>query len=160
DYYRRHYPLTAEARAAAYLNPGNGVVSRLCHEPRVALAALHELLAPYVSGGKVIVLLRHRPVPANVDGDRDRSLAVRDLDTGREAILEAAYFLDGTELGDLLPLTKTEYVTGFESQKETGESHAPVEAQPQNQQAFTCCFAMDYLLGEDHIIDKPAEYDF
>src|SRR5881275_2257158 len=34
DYYRRHYPLTAEARAAAHLNPGNGNVSRLCHEPR------------------------------------------------------------------------------------------------------------------------------
>jgi NADPH-dependent 2,4-dienoyl-CoA reductase/sulfur reductase-like enzyme len=26
-YYRRHYPLTTEARAAAHLNPGNGRVS-------------------------------------------------------------------------------------------------------------------------------------
>src|SRR5438067_10990080 len=43
-YYRRHYPLTAEARAAAHLNPGNGGVSKLCHEPGVALAVLYELL--------------------------------------------------------------------------------------------------------------------
>src|SRR5713101_3853117 len=40
DYYRRHYPLTAEARTRQDLNPGNGRVSRLCHEPRVALAVL------------------------------------------------------------------------------------------------------------------------
>src|SRR5438067_9002220 len=43
-YYREHYPLTAEARAAVYLNPGNGGVSKLCHEPGVALAVLYELL--------------------------------------------------------------------------------------------------------------------
>ena len=46
DYYRRHYPLTAEARAEPDLNPGNGGVSRLCHEPRVALAVLTAMLAP------------------------------------------------------------------------------------------------------------------
>src|SRR5579884_3296551 len=34
QFYRDHYSLTAQARAAAYLNPGNGLVSRLCHEPR------------------------------------------------------------------------------------------------------------------------------
>src|ERR1041385_1854033 len=38
DYYRRNYPLTAEARAKTNLNPGSGGVSKLCHEPRVALA--------------------------------------------------------------------------------------------------------------------------
>ena len=27
-------------------------------------------------------------------------------------------------------------------------------------QAFTCCFAMDYLRGEDHTIDKPRDYAF
>src|SRR5947209_2293482 len=47
DYYRRNYPLTAEARARPDLNPGGGSVSRLCHEPRVALAVLTDLLAPY-----------------------------------------------------------------------------------------------------------------
>src|SRR5262245_489902 len=30
DYYRRHYPLTAEARGKPHLNPGNGNVSKLC----------------------------------------------------------------------------------------------------------------------------------
>ena len=33
DYYRRHYPLTAAARALPTLNPGNGLVGRVCAEP-------------------------------------------------------------------------------------------------------------------------------
>ena len=85
---------------------------------------------------------------------------MRDLDGGRELVLTASYFLDATELGDLLPMTGTEYVVGAESQKETGEPHAPKEANPRNQQAFTYCFAMDYVEGEDHTIGRPAEYDF
>jgi hypothetical protein len=42
EYYRRNYPLTPAARANPHLNPGNAWVSRLCHEPRVTLAVLHE----------------------------------------------------------------------------------------------------------------------
>src|SRR4051812_7664361 len=38
DSYRRTYPLPAEALAEPALNPGLGNVSRLCHEPRVAVA--------------------------------------------------------------------------------------------------------------------------
>ena len=42
----------------------------------------------------------------------------------------------------------------------TGEPHAPAEAKPDNQQAITCCFAVEYLDGQDHTIDRPAEYAF
>ncbi len=160
QYYRQYYPLTAEARTKTFLNPGNGSVSRLCHEPRAALAVLYAMLAPYLSGHRIVLLLRHKPIAADMAGDRVRSITVRSLDSGRETILTAPYFLDATELGDLLPLTKTEYVTGFESQRETAELHAPAEAQPRNQQAFTYCFAMDYLEGEDHTLAKPKEYEF
>jgi hypothetical protein len=159
-YYRRHYPLTAEARAAAHLNPGNGRVSKLCHEPRVALAVFHEMLAPHVSSGRVRILLEHRAAGADVKGDRVAAVRVADLRGGRERVLTAPYFLDATELGDLLPHAGVEFVTGAESHKETGEPHAPAEARPRDQQAFTCCFAVDYLDGEDHTIEKPAEYDF
>lgn len=160
EYYFRNYPLTAEARGKAYLNPGNGSVSRLCHEPRVALAVLQELFAPFQSGQRLMILLRHRAVDAAINGDRIESVRVRNLESGRDLILHAPLYIDATELGDLLPLTKTEYATGAESQKETGEPHAAEQAAPQNMQAFTCCFAMDYIAGQDHPIDKPAEYGF
>jgi hypothetical protein len=160
DYYYRNYPLTAEARARPHLNPGNGWVSRLCIEPRVALAALHEMLAPYVSGRQIVILERHQVRAAQTNGDRIESVLVRNLETVDESVLNAPFFADATEMGDLLPLAKAEYVTGAESQKETGEPHAPGVAAPQNMQAFTCCFAMDYLAGEDHTIEKPDEYNF
>lgn len=160
DYYHRNFPLTAAARAQAYLNPGNGSVSRLCHEPRVALAALTEMLAPHVAGKRVQILLNHHAVRAATNGDRVEAVTVVSRESGHEMVLRAPYFADATECGDLLPLTKTEYVTGAESQKDTGEPHAPPEAQPHNMQAFTCCFAMDYLPGEDHTIEKPNDYEF
>src|SRR5690606_35998134 len=61
QYYRDHYPLTPQVRANEWFNPGGGSVSRLTHEPRVSLAVLEAMLAPYVSGGKLVVLLRHKP---------------------------------------------------------------------------------------------------
>ena len=63
-FYRRHYPLTAEARSNERFNPGNGAVSALCHEPRAALAALTDLLAPYASSGRLLTLLDHEPIGA------------------------------------------------------------------------------------------------
>ena len=160
EYYRRHYSLTAEARARWNLNPGDGRVSRLTHEPRVSLAVLEEMLAPYVSSGRLVILLRHRPTAADTTGDRVRSVTVKNLESGSARTIEAPYFVDATEMGDLLPLTRTEYVTGFESRRATGELHAPEQAQPANMQSFTCCFAVDYIAGENHTIEKPEEYAF
>ncbi|MHB1562287.1 MAG: FAD-dependent oxidoreductase, partial [Isosphaeraceae bacterium] len=159
-YYRRHFPMTEAARAARALNPGNGSVSKLCHEPKVALAVLTELLAPYASSGRLLVLLEHEPVKAEVQGDRVRAVTVRDGRTGRERTLTAPYFLDATELGDLLPMAGVEHVIGAESQARTSEPHAAAADQPGNQQAITCCFAMEYLDGQDHTIDRPEEYAF
>src|SRR5450631_3101508 len=56
QYYKANYPLTDSARAEKYFNPGDGSVSKLCHEPRVAVAVLMEMLAPFISSGKLILL--------------------------------------------------------------------------------------------------------
>jgi hypothetical protein len=159
-YYRRHYPLTESARGVQYFNPGSATVSRIAHEPRVSLAVLESMLAPYVSSGRLTVLLRHVPVAADLNRDRVLAVTVRHVGSQDDRVIRAEYFLDATELGDLLPLTRTEYVTGFESRKDTGELHAPESAQPLNMQAFTVCFAMDHVSGEDHTIDRPAEYAY
>jgi len=160
DYYRAHYPLTLAARSAPFLNPGGATVSALAHEPRVSLAVLESMLAPHASSGRLTVLLRHKPAGADVDGDRVRSVSVRALEAGVNRVIEATCFLDATEHGDLLPLTRTEFVTGAESRDKTGEPHAPDRAEPANIQAFTFCFAVDHLAGENHVIDKPEEYGF
>jgi hypothetical protein len=160
EYYRRNYPLTPSARARPDLNPGNGGVSRLTHEFRVSLAVLEAALAPYLGSGQLLVLLEHLPESASMDRDFVRSVTVRDTRRGLTRAITAKYFIDATELGDLISLTRTESVTGAESQAETGELHAAAKSQPANSQSFTYCFAMDYLEGEDHTIERPRDYDF
>ena len=160
EYYRRHYPLTDEARQNRQLNPGGGWVSRLCHEPRVSLAVMQAYLLPYETSGQLQTLLWSTPVAATNDGDRVSSVTVRDARDGEEIRIRAPYFLDATELGDLLELAHVENVIGAESQAQTFEPHAPLEASPLNQQSITYCFAVSHHEGENHVIEKPHAYEF
>ncbi|MDP3950131.1 FAD-dependent oxidoreductase [Microbacterium sp.] len=159
DVYRRRYPLIDDARAKAELNPGAGWVSKLCHEPRIAVGVLEEMLAPHRSAGRITLLERRRPVAATTDGDQVTSVTLTS-ETGEEDVtVHASYVVDATETGELLPLTGTEYVTGFESRAETGEPSAPEIAQPDNVQALSVCFAVEHVDG-DHTIERPERYDF
>jgi hypothetical protein len=146
-YYRAQFPLTPDARARRYLNPGNGTVSKLCHEPRAALAVIDELLRG------VEVLREHRPTAAQVDGDRVEAVTLGDT------TIEADWFIDATETGELLALCGVEHVTGAESRDETGEPHAAERADPLNMQPISVCFAVDHLEGKDHTIARPAGYE-
>lgn len=161
DHYRRTHRLTQRARQDPLLNPGQGYVSSLCHEPRIALAVLEEMLAPYRTSGRVTVLTGHRPVAATTDGDRITAVRLRDDLRGAEVEVSAPYVIDATELGDLLELAGVEHVTGAESRDDTGELHAVSgPARPLDQQAVSWCFAMEHRAGEDHTIDQPAHYGF
>ncbi len=164
-YYREHYPLKPDALSNPLLNPGEGWVSALCCEPRVALAALEQMLAPARTSGLLEIQTRCKAAHAATGngGDTIRSIVLRGLNDDSEWEVAADYFLDATELGDLLPLTEAEYVTGAESREETGEMHAPEgEARPDNVQALTWCLpvAYDPSPGANHVIERPAMYDF
>ena len=159
-YYRDFYPLTPQARSDAELNPGKGWVSRLCHEFRVSLAVLEAMMAYPRSRGSLEVLLNCKPLAADVDGDRIRAVKLLHTDTGQEEVISAQYILDATELGDLLPLAGVEYVSGAESQDETGEPHAVSgPPRPDIVQSFTWCFPIGYDPKAHHVIEKPAQYD-
>jgi len=160
DYYKFNYPMTDDAKEREFLNPGDGSVSRICHEPRVAVAVLTEMLAPYMSSGKLKILTEHKIKKADVEGDQVKAVEAINQKNGKSMLLIASYFVDATECGDLLPLTTTEYVTGTESKEETGELHAPDVGNPENNQAFTMCFAMDYQPGVNNVIDRPKDYSF
>ncbi|MET9275753.1 FAD-dependent oxidoreductase [Kribbella sp. NPDC003557] len=157
DYYRRNYPLTSEAAGDPLLDPGLGVVSRFCHEPRVAAAVLEEMLAPWRASGQLTVLMEHEPVAAASNGDEIEAVTLRGA--GAELTVTAAYVVDATELGDLLELADVEHVIGAEGRDQTGELHAPEVANPLDQQAFSWCFALEHRAGEDHTIDRPAGYE-
>ena len=157
DYYRRNYPLAEAAAKDAKLNPGLGTVSKLCHEPRVSLAVLLEMLAPHVAAGRVKIVQPFLAGSVETEGDAVKAVLGRTR-RGEPLVLTAPYVVDATELGDLLPMAKAEYVTGSESVNDTREPHAAIAARPDNHQAFTLCFAMEYEPDADNTIDKPPSY--
>lgn len=159
DYYRRHYPLLPEIAGQEHLNPGMGFVSQLCCEPRVAVACLEAMLAPYIAAGRLDLRLQTRPVAVHVEHDRVIAVELSSERSDVRMVVEAAYVLDATELGDLLELGGIEHVVGAEGQDETGERHALAVADPLNQQAHSWCFALSHYPGEDHTIARPAGYE-
>ena len=160
-WYRDHYPLNADARFEEHLNPGTGFVSRLCHEPKVSHAVLQQMLAPYETRGLLRIVRFVEPVAADVEGDRVRAVTFASFRGEPDLTVAASFVLDASELGDLLPLTGTEFVVGSESAGQTGELHAPPAASPDNVQAITWCFAVGYdpAPGADHTVDKPSQYE-
>jgi hypothetical protein len=163
---RQHYIDVYGAPAimadGAPLNPGNGWVSRLCFEPRIGLAALNAMLAPHIAGGRLIVLIDVSPVAAaHADGIvRQVTLRATDQTNADDAPIDvrARLFIDATELGDLLPLTETAYVSGAEARADTGEPNAADMAQPGEVQSCTFCFAVELDPGGQHVIAAPHDY--
>lgn len=158
-FYREQTELSDAARSQERLNPGNGWVSFLCFEPRAGLWALDQLLTPFVEAGRLRILLRHRAVSAEVEDDTVRAVTFRHLDGEEHVQVRAAFVLDATELGDLLPLTGTEYVTGAESGLATGEPSAGLDANPDCVQSFTYPFALEFRPGELHRVRRPDDYE-
>ncbi|MDR6867477.1 hypothetical protein J2Y69_002080 [Microbacterium resistens] len=157
-YYRDFYPLTEDARRDPHLNPGLGRVSRLCHEPRVALAVITQMLAPHIASGRLVVLQPHAPVSAEVHDDVVTAVTLAHTRTHEQVVVSAPLVLDATETGELLPLTGTEYIIGTEAHARTGEPSAAEVADPANVQSIAWCFVFDHVDG-DHTIDRPDDYD-
>jgi hypothetical protein len=160
DYYLRNTPLTAQARERFPLNPGMGVVSSLCHDPRVSARVLEDMLMPMLLSGRIRLLRRHRVVAVHSVGDVVKGATIERVDSGARSEIEAGIVVDATETGELILLAGVEHVTGAEGRDDTGELHALDAADPLDQQGFNWAFAVDYLPGEDHTGDKPANYDF
>ncbi len=157
----QHPQLTEAARNTININPGGCWVSRLGFAPVLGHQVLQSLLAEHVASGRVKVLYEHEPVAAVMQGDRVQAVVFRDLRNGAEVEIAAEYVLDATELGDVLPLAGAEYAIGAEHRSMYGELHGRTDREERlDQQAITWCLAMEHRPGENHVIDKPAEYEF
>ena len=159
-YYRALPEFDPEVGKTKNFCPGNSWVSRIAHEPAVSVQLLTEMLKPYTDDGRIVLELNTVAVAGEVDGDVIRSVTVKDLVSGEEKLIEAEYFLDGTDCGDLLPLVGAEYRTGAESKAMTGEPEAADEADPTDMQAITWVAALEMLPEDsDYVPEKPAMYD-
>ena len=158
---RRTYNQTMKtADGEELLNPGKGLVSSICHDPRVTHHVLNEMLLPYMLTGQLTILRDTQVVSVTRECRAIRQASIKNKLTGTVQEVSAAYFIDATETGELLPLAGLSYVTGAESKADTQEPHARDEADPHDIQAFTYVLGMEYREGEDHTISKPDMYDF
>jgi hypothetical protein len=159
--YRSDPGLTAAARRDPYLNPGRAWVSRIAAEPTVWHDALRGALAPAQHQGLLTLLTEHVPVAAHVERDRVEAVTFRGPAGGEPVPVSAAYVLDATEEGDLLPLAGCEHVLGAESRHDTGEPHA-LEGPPEpwDHQAVTWCAALELRPEAGDPVERPASYDF
>lgn len=141
-------------------NPGNGLVSNICHDPRVSLHVLYEMLMPYLLTNQLQLSLNTKVISVQKVGKKIREMTFENTITTERLQVTAPYFVDATETGDVLPLANIEYVVGAESKAETSEPHALEVSNPEDIQAFTYVLPMEYREGENHVIPKPDMYEF
>lgn len=141
------------------LNPGRGWVSHLCFEPQVGHQALLAMLVSAIANGTLHLLTGYKLINARHENGHIRSVTVGNGDK-QPVELRAAYFLDATDLGDLLPLAEAPHVTGAESQDKTGEPHASRDGEhPERVQSFTYTFLVEHHAGRDFTISRPPDYE-
>ncbi|QVK18371.1 FAD-dependent oxidoreductase [Mycoplasmatota bacterium] len=160
DYYKNHPYIKEGIKSKKNLNPGEGWVSRICHEPRVSLKILEDMLLPYINKGSITILTETKAIYSKKVEDDIKSITVKSLPTNELIELIGKYYLDATDTGELLPLTSTEYITGAESKDEFNEPHALDTANCEDMQPTTWVAALEYIENEDHTIEKPEMYDF
>lgn len=160
DHYRMLPEFKEEVRRKECFCPGNSWVSRVAHEPKVALDILNNMMKEFVESGRITVDYHTVAKSSNVLDDVIQSVTVVNVQNGKETLIEASYFLDATDCGDLLPIVGAEYRTGAEEKKLTGEPHAPEVADPYDMQPITWVAALELNPEGEYRIKKPTEYDY
>jgi hypothetical protein len=154
---RSYYELRDAIRAHyGEPNPGHCWVTRLAFEPRIAAGIIERMLPAGVQ-----VLKRMKTIAVSTEEHRITEVVAMGLDDGRVVGFRPRIVIDATELGDLLPLSGTDYVVGAETAAQTGEAQAqPSEPKPHCVQSFTYTFACERRpAGERHVIPKPEKYE-
>lgn len=159
DLFRADPTVREDLRLDPMVNPGGGWVSRLCAEPRLWLRALSGMLEEPIARRLVEVRRQCRPIAVDLSGERVRAVEFQNLESGETWTCEAAFVLDATEIGDLWPLVGAGFDLGSDAQRETGEPHAPSEADPEDVQAITWCMALAWEPQMPHTVGRPETYE-
>lgn len=161
EYYRSLDEFSEETSKKEAFCPGNSWVSRVAHEPLVALGILTDMMREYTEAGLITIEYNTIACDSMVSEDsRIISVTVKNKISGQCKEIEAEYFLDATDCGDLLPIVGAEYRTGAESRAETDEPHAPLTEDPQDMQPVTWVAALELNPDGDYKIDKPELYEY
>ena len=158
-YYRELPHATELMKKMDKFCPGNSWVSRIAHEPKVALQLLIDSIQPYLDEKIITIDYFTIAKDASVENDTINEVIVKNIKTKKTKKIKAKYYLDATDCGDLLPIVGAEYRMGAESKWETGEPHAPAQADPFDMQPITWVAALELNPMLKDMIVKPVEYD-
>jgi hypothetical protein len=154
-FYRNNFRLSALGQSQPTLNPGGAYPGFAMH-PRVGRDVLLQQLTAAPT-------LHFRPqtrvISADVQGDAVQALSAADAD-GIVTRYLGKYYLDATDLGELLPLANVEHILGAESRADTGEPAAAEQPRPDWIQPITVPIVLERRPpGENYTIAKPVDYD-
>ncbi|HTD35149.1 MAG TPA: FAD-dependent oxidoreductase [Candidatus Elarobacter sp.] len=159
-WYTTRFVLSEAGKKLAPFDPGapdHRYVSNLRISPRAAHETLLAMLA--ATTPRVTVTTETRVVAAQTSEGRVTALVARAYD-GAPARYAASYFLDATDLGELLALADVPHRLGAESRADFGEPNAPAAAHANWIQPITVPLALERRPdGENHTIPKPPGYD-
>ncbi len=132
-----------------------GWVSHTLFEPHVADRIFKAMAAVEP---QLDVLYGYRPEAVYRQGKRVRGVRFVGKN-GERLVVKARVTVDATDLGDLLPLSRTEYHLGMDARADTGEELAPEKANDIVQDLTYAAILKDYGVGVDKTIPRPADYN-
>jgi len=150
---------TAKGKEGPLANPGGCWVGRLCFEPKPAQQILMKILEPALTSSSLQLWTHTVPVAVERDGRVLRSVLVYDFGHERYLRLHGTYFVEASELGELLPLSGLPFRKGAEAQSETHERNAPVIADLHASQSFTYPFILEEGKSSASAETKPPAYE-
>ena len=137
-------------------DPGSSEVTRIAHRPKLALELLYSMLEPYIDKNLTIIT-NAKLISCKKKYNKIQSVTYLINNELKE--FYGKIFLDGTDTGELLPLSKTEYRIGAESKEETHEEHALDKPDYNDVQPITYPLAIKLHESGNYTIPKPKEYD-
>ena len=156
-YYRDLEGYSEDVKKQDYFCPAASEVSWIAHPPKLALSVLEGMLAPYVDSGLLKIFTEATLKECVTEGDEIKGV-IYQID-GEDVRFEGDYYLDGTDIGDLICLSGAEYRVGAESRAETGEEDAPEVGDPSDMQSYIYSACIENRLEGDYTIEKPEMYD-
>ena len=158
DVYRRRYPLTDAARAGRDLNPGAGWVSKLCHEPRVAVGGARGDARPVPRRpGGCACWSACAPIAAAADGDRVTSVTLRTRVTGGRRTCWSQAALRDRRDRDGRPAAADRHRVRHRLRvagRHRRAQRAGSTPSPTTSRRFSVCFALEHAERRPH--DRPA----
>ncbi len=155
DWFRQNVALSEYGKSSQQpLNPG---FAQAGYPFAIDPAVAHRVLAAKVAALAPRLELH---LGTTVTGVQTQDGTVTGITTAAGDTFTGRFYLDATDLGNLLPLAGIPWTIGAEARSDTHELGAPEEAHPEWIQPLTVPVAIERRPdGENHVLPRPANFE-